>query len=343
VVLYRKYRSGIIRAMSLRDEIKQQPAVVRRLLDEGWPEVRGLGRALARVEHVTLVARGSSDNAATYGKYLLESIAGIVTALAAPSLVTRYNAPPSYVRGAVIGISQSGASPDVAAVVAEGRRAGAVTIAFTNRPKSALGRSAEHVFALRAGVEHEVAATKTFTATCVALALLASTTAEARGRSALSLAGLADAVSEAAETDASVERLARAIGRAPTVIVLGRGYLYPAALEAALKIKELARIWAEPYSSADFAHGPHPPPARNPGSSPHLPGCNRGRVALAGLVVGAPRGARLCRDERRADRGAGSRGGAAEGASFGDARSDQPRRRGAAARRRPRAATRTRP
>src|SRR5205807_1553691 len=96
----------------------------------------------------------------------------------------------------------------------------------------------------------------TFTATCVALALLASTTAEARGRSALSLAGLADAVSEAAETDASVERLARAIGRAPTVIVLGRGYLYPAALEAALKIKELARVWAEPYSSADFAHGP---------------------------------------------------------------------------------------
>src|SRR5205807_611478 len=96
----------------------------------------------------------------------------------------------------------------------------------------------------------------TFTATCVALALLASTTAEARGRSALSLAGLADAVSEAAETDASVERLARAIGRAPTVIVLGRGYLYPAALETALKIKELARVWAEPYSSADFAHGP---------------------------------------------------------------------------------------
>jgi glucosamine--fructose-6-phosphate aminotransferase (isomerizing) len=256
VVLYRKYRSGIIRAMSLRDEIKQQPAVVRKLLDEGWPEVRALGRALARVEHVTLVARGSSDNAATYGKYLLESIAGIVTALAAPSLVTRYDAPPSYVRGAVIGISQSGASPDVAAVVAEGRRAGAVTIAITNRPESVLGRSAEHVFALRAGVEREVAATKTFTATCVALALLASTTAEARGRSALSLAGLAESVAEAAETDAPVERVAKGIGRAPTVIVLGRGYLYPAALEAALKIKELARIWAEPYSSADFAHGP---------------------------------------------------------------------------------------
>src|SRR2546426_12678342 len=95
-------------AMSLRSEIAEQPGVVRRLLDEGWPEARTLGRALTRVEHITLVARGSSVNAATYGKYLLESIAGVVTALAAPSLVTRYQAPPSYARGAVIGISQSG-------------------------------------------------------------------------------------------------------------------------------------------------------------------------------------------------------------------------------------------
>ena|SRR2546425_1299504 len=242
--------------MSLRAEIAEQPRVVRRLLDEGWPESRTLGHALSRVEHITLVARGSSDNAATYGKYLFESIAGVVTALAAPSLVTRYQAPPSYARGAVIGISQSGASPDVAAVVAEGRRAGAVTIGITNQPRSALGRAAEHVFALRAGPERSVAATKTFTATCVALALLAATTAEARGRSALSLAGLAEAMDEVVSTEPAATRLARAIGRAPTVIVLGRGYLYPAALESALKVKELARIWAEPYSSADFAHGP---------------------------------------------------------------------------------------
>jgi glutamine---fructose-6-phosphate transaminase (isomerizing) len=289
--------------MSLLDEIKEQPRVVQRLLDEGWPEMRTLGRALARVEHVTLVARGSSDNAATYGKYLFESVAGIVTALAAPSLVTRYHAAPTYARGAVIGISQSGASPDVAAVVAEGRRAGAVTIALTNRPTSALGRSAEHVFALRAGAEREVAATKTFTATCVALALLASTTAEARGRSALSLAGLSDAVAEAADADRAAERLARALGRASTVIVLGRGYLYPAALEAALKIKELARIWAEPYSSADFAHGPRTLLRRG---TPVLLLASRGATeaesrALAGDL--AARGARvyaLTNDERLA-------------------------------------------
>ena len=256
MVLCRYYRSGIMPAMSLRSEIGEQSRVVRRLLDEGWPEARVLGRALARVEHITIAARGSSDNAATYGKYLFESVAGVVTALAAPSLVTRYDAPPSYAKGAVIGISQSGASPDVAAVVAAGRRDGAVTVAFTNRAASSLARNAQYVFALRAGREEAVAATKTFTATCVALALVAATTAEARGRSALSMAGLSEAVTEAVAAERDAERLAKAIGRAPTILVLGRGYLYPAALETALKVKELARIWAEPYSSADFAHGP---------------------------------------------------------------------------------------
>src|SRR2546430_12948598 len=208
--------------MSLRVEIAEQPRVVRRLLEEGWPEARALGHALSRVEHITLVARGSSDNAATYGKYLFESIAAVVTALAAPSLVTRYQAPPSYAHGAVIGISQSGASPDVAGVVAEGRRAGAVTIAFTNQPRSKLGRAAEYVFALRAGPEREVAATKTYTATCVGLALLAATTAEARGRSALSLAGLAEAVQEAGDVERDAARPAPAVARPPAMIVLGR-------------------------------------------------------------------------------------------------------------------------
>src|SRR5205809_7215518 len=122
--------------MSLRVEIAEQPRVVRRLLEEGWPESRALGHALSRVEHITIVARGSSDNAATYGKYLFESIAGVVTALAAPSLVTRYDAPPSYAKGAVIGISQSGASPDVAAVVCAARREGAVPVGLQNRARS---------------------------------------------------------------------------------------------------------------------------------------------------------------------------------------------------------------
>lgn len=242
--------------MSLRSELEEQPAVVRRLLADGWPDARECGRRLGRVEHLTLAARGSSDNAATYGKYLFEGLAGVVTALAAPSLVTRYRSAPAFGRGGVIGISQSGAAPDVAAVIAEARTAGAVTIAITNQATSLLARAAERTFLLRAGPERAIAATKTYTATCVALALLAATLAEARGRSALSLAGLDAAIDEAVAQQRAAARLARLIGRPRQLVVLGRGFEYASALEGALKIKELARIWAEPYSSADFLHGP---------------------------------------------------------------------------------------
>jgi glucosamine--fructose-6-phosphate aminotransferase (isomerizing) len=242
--------------MTLRSEIAEQPAVVRRLLDEGWPEARAFASDIARARHLTLVARGSSDNAATYGKYLFESVAGIVTASAAPSLVTRYHAPPSFADGAVIGISQSGSSPDVAAVVSAAREDGAFTLAITNYPRSRLARAAGRSFLLRCGPERAVAATKTYTASLVALALLASATAQARERGGLSLAGIVESVQEAVDAEADAKRLARRIGKSPVLVVLGRGYDYSAALEGALKIKELARVWAEPYSSADFEHGP---------------------------------------------------------------------------------------
>lgn len=242
--------------MSLGSELAEQPKVVRRLLTESWPDARECGRRLARVEHLTIAARGSSDNAATYGKYLFEGLAGVVTALAAPSLVTRYRSAPAFGRGGVIGISQSGAAPDVAAVVREAREARAATIAITNRGSSLLATAAERTFLLRAGPERAIAATKTYTATCVALALIAATLAEARGRSALSLAGLDDATDEAVAAAAGARRMARAIGRPRQLVVLGRGFEYASALECALKVKELGRIWAEPYSSADFMHGP---------------------------------------------------------------------------------------
>jgi glucosamine--fructose-6-phosphate aminotransferase (isomerizing) len=238
--------------MSLRSEIAEQPAAVARLLDEGAADARRLGTLLARATHLTTAARGSSDNAATYGKYLFEGLARIVTASAAPSLITRYGTPPRYAGGAVIGISQSGAAPDVSAVIAAARSDGALTIAITNRASSALGRVAEHVFELRCGAERAVAATKTYTNSCVALAMLAGAAADRP----FDFAELPDAVREAVESEPDGARIARKIGSARALVVLGRGYGYAAALEAALKIKELARVWAEPYSSADFAHGP---------------------------------------------------------------------------------------
>src|SRR5437870_4399205 len=100
--------------MTLVSEIEQQPAVILRLLAEAGPDIRECLPLLATAEHISIAARGSSDNAATYGKYVFEALAGIVTALAAPSLVTRYRAPPDFGAGTVIGISQSGAAPDVA-------------------------------------------------------------------------------------------------------------------------------------------------------------------------------------------------------------------------------------
>lgn len=242
--------------MSLRSEIAEQPAVTARLLAEAARDVDRVGRRLARARHLTFAARGSSDNAATYGKYLFESLAGIVTSSAAPSLVTRYRTPPRYAGGAVVGISQSGASPDVAAVVAAARKKRALTIAITNRPSSSLARSAEHTIALRCGPERAIAATKTYTASCVVLALLASATAAARGNDAVAFDGLVAAIEEAVARERDAGRLARRIGTGRALVVLGRGFAYAAALEAALKIKELARVWAEPYSSADFAHGP---------------------------------------------------------------------------------------
>ncbi len=291
--------------MSLRTEIGEQPRVMQRLLDEGGPEANRHARHLAEARHLTLVARGSSDNAATYGKYLFESIAGIVTASAAPSLVTRYHAAPRFAGGAVIGISQSGSSPDVAAVVAAGRKDGAFTLALTNVPRSRMARAARTTFLLRCGRERAVAATKTYTASCLALALLASATAVVRKRDGLAFAGLVDAVREAALREDDAARLARRIGTGRVLVVLGRGYDYAAALEGALKIKELARVWAEPYSSADFAHGPRTLLERG---TPVLLFASRGAtLAEARRMVGElrGRGARvyaITNDERLAEK-----------------------------------------
>lgn len=290
--------------MSLYGEIAEQPAAIARVLAEARGEARDAARRLARARNLTFVARGSSDNAATYGKYLFESIAGVVAASAAPSLVTRYVSPPSFAGGAVIAISQSGASPDVAAVVRAARADRAFTLALTNGARSALARVADETLLLRCGPERAVAATKTFTTSCAALALLASETARARRRTGVPLDGLVDAVAEAVAAERDAARLAGRLARDRVLVVLGRGYDYAAALEGALKIKELARLWAEPYSSADFAHGPRTLLERG---TPVLIVASRGRTsadARQAARAARARGARvyaITNDERVAD------------------------------------------
>lgn len=243
--------------MWVEQEIRQQPEVAARLIREGWEEARRIIEETRRFQPALamLAARGSSDNAARYGQYLLGAFAGLPTALATPSLFTFYRRPPQLDRTWVIGISQSGRSPDIVAVVEEARRQGGWTLAITNDPSSPLASAAHVVLPLRAGEERAVAATKTYTAQLIALALLAAAwTEDATMRE--DLLQLPEAMAQALGTEAAAREAAAFWWRAVHGVVIGRGFNYATAFEVALKLKELTYIVAEPYSSADFLHGP---------------------------------------------------------------------------------------
>ena len=176
--------------------------------------------------------------------------------LATPSLITRYQAPPVMAGALVVGISQSGESPDLIAVVEEGRRQGCLTLAVTNAAGSPLTAVADHTIVLRAGKERSIAATKTYTAQLAALAMLSTAIAqhEAWQRE---LARVPSFVAAAHGVDReAVLAAAAALKDAGHGVVLGRGFNFATAFEAALKAKELAYVAVEPYSSADFQHGP---------------------------------------------------------------------------------------
>jgi glucosamine--fructose-6-phosphate aminotransferase (isomerizing) len=199
------------------------------------------------------IARGSSDHAATFAKYLIETRIGMITASAAPSVFTLYKSKLQLKNSLVLGISQSGASPDVADMLAYARGAGAITVAFVNQTDSALAAAAEYVVPILAGKEQAVAATKTYLATLSAfIQFVAVLTQDAALLGVM--AKLPQALEKAAKMDWSA-----AIDiylKAQNTLVIGRGYGYPIAQEAALKFKETARIHAEAFSGAELLHGP---------------------------------------------------------------------------------------
>ncbi len=243
--------------MRLRAEILQQPSVLAGLLQHEATAVQKIAAALRarKVEYVLIAARGTSDNAARYGQYLLGAYNRLPVGLATPSLFSVYREPPRLGHSLVVGISQSGRSPDIVAVLAEARRQGAPTLAITNDVDSPLTAQAEHVIALHAGEEQAVAATKTYTAQLAALALLSC----ALGDDPHRLEALQRVPQAVEQVLAGEERIAPAVERyryMETCVVLGRGYNYATAFEIALKLKELNYLFAEPYSSADFMHGP---------------------------------------------------------------------------------------
>lgn len=240
----------------LKKEIYEQPTVIARLLERETDHIAHIIKALrGQFSHVVIAARGTSDNAARYAKYRFGAHNQVQVALATPSLFTLYQRPPKLTGALVIGISQSGQSPDIVSVIAEGRRQGQPTVAIVNKADSPLARAAEHVIPLHAGTEMAVAASKTYTASLAVLALFSSLLAEDE----VALAQLHDLPARLAETLSGIAPVLPRIERYRFMnrcAVIGRGYNYATAFEVALKVKELTRVAAEPYSSADFRHGP---------------------------------------------------------------------------------------
>jgi len=210
-----------------------------------WPELAGS----------VIVARGSSDAAGAYGRYLLELVSRRPVSMAAPSLHTLYGADVDYRRFLAVAVSQSGRTPEILTTLQRMQAEGAAGLAITNDGSSPLARAAQATLALDAGEERAVPATKTVTATMMAFALIAAalgtapfTREQATALPAWVAAALADP--EPAEV------LAAQLADATRLIVVGRGLLYSAALEAALKVRETTRITAEGFSAADLRHGP---------------------------------------------------------------------------------------
>ena len=243
--------------MTLRDEILEQPEVAARLVVDQADTVEAIAASLRDrpVRHVVIAARGTSDHAAIYAQYVLGVRHRLSVGLGTPSIVSLYGAAPEVADALVIGISQSGASPDIVAVLAAARAQGSPTIAITNEPGSALGAAADTTIALGAGPERAIAATKTYTAELLAVAMLsAALTGDPADRAAL--AALPESMARALQLEADIERIAADQPTTTRALVIARGYEYATAREWALKLKELARVFADPYSSADFQHGP---------------------------------------------------------------------------------------
>jgi glutamine---fructose-6-phosphate transaminase (isomerizing) len=242
----------------LEQEIGEQPDAIARTLDSSEPAVARLCSEVQRKEisYVLLAARGSSDNAGTYAKYLFSSFNGWPVVQSTPSLYTFYHTPPKLKNALVLGVSQSGQSEDIVEVLADARRQGALTASITADGSSPLAKTSDHVLLLQTGAERAVAATKTFTCS---LALLADLSVALQGDKT-KRAAMKDLPNQAAKTIDMAGRAAAAKAERyrymDRCVVIGRGFSYGIALEVALKLKELTYVTADPYSSADFLHGP---------------------------------------------------------------------------------------
>ncbi len=239
----------------LQQEIESQPQVIARLLERETGHIQQIVAQLPPFDYVLIAARGSSDHAATYAKYAWTTLAGYPVALAAPSLLTMYRTRMRLANALVVGISQSGQSPDIIAILEEGKRQGRPTLAITNDGASPLATVADHVIELHAGAEKSVAATKTYTAQLTVMALFAAALS-GKAQHIAELQQLPTMLETTLQLSASIAQYVERYRYMDRCIVIGRGYNYATSFELALKLKELTYVMATAYSSADFRHGP---------------------------------------------------------------------------------------
>jgi len=279
-------------------EIAEQPAVLARILDEGRTDILRVGQAIRdrNPRFVLFAARGTSDHAALYAKYLVETRLGLGAGLISPSTMTVYDAYPQLQGVLFVAVSQSGGSPDLCEPLKRARAGGALTVAVTNAPASPLAREAEFHLDVRAGPERAVAATKTFTAELLTLFLLIESIAGRDGSEAEALPRQAeDIVARTSE----VAQIAVRYRFAEQLVTTSRGYNYAIAREAALKLMETSYLVAHAFSGADLLHGPMAMIERGfpviaivpeaPGGTALAPVVDRlQQVGADILVVGAP-------------------------------------------------------
>ena len=243
--------------MSLISEIHEQADVLENLLknQRGLIESIAARLRLDLPKYVFLAARGTSDNAGRYANYVWGSLNRLPVALATPSLFSLYQLPPSLKDSLVVGISQSGQSPDIVSVLEEGRKQGSPTLAISNAAQSPLAQAADFVIDIQAGRELAVAASKTYTAELKTIAMLSAALRQDNSMWQ-DLARVPGWIREVLSKDEHIARCTERYRYMERCVVLGRGYNYATAFEWSLKLKELSYVIAEPYSSADFQHGP---------------------------------------------------------------------------------------
>lgn len=243
--------------MSLHEEILEQPHLLANLLDTQRSTIKQVADAIRAYapKYVFLAARGTSDNAGRYANYLWGAFNQMPLALATPSLFTYYEQPPKLQGALVVAISQSGMSPDIISVLEEGKKQGCLTLAITNNTNSPLAKAAELVLDIQAGAEKAVAATKTYTTELMIIAMLSIALGNHED-AWKQLEQVPDWAAQVLKQDEIIQQMSERFRYMKECVVLGRGFNYATAFEWALKLKELTYVVAEPYSSADFQHGP---------------------------------------------------------------------------------------